>query len=184
MHIKELWSPPSYAINLYMLIHSQAAIRRKHSFFTGESGALERYPELTVSILQVVGTNCTKSWDLGHQQSSKIMPVCLLPSHQCMQNEPSDTCHKAVPWLLGSLPFVSLFFGNLKPGRKVVKAEGANLVPRGAHSPSLRHENKILTLPTVWQPTQSACIWGTLTDSLLWRAVSENLLCIVTSAFL
>lgn len=114
------------------------------------------------------GTNCTKSCYLGHQKSSTIMPVCLLPSHQCTQNEPSDTWDKAVPLFLGSLPFVSLLFRNLKPGRKVVKAEGANPVPRGAYSPSLGHkENKILTLPTIWQPTQSACVWGTVTDSLL-----------------
>lgn len=184
-YIKELWSPPSYAINLYMLIHSQAPIRRKQFLYWRIWSTRKISWVHGMHPANCGDTNCAKSWGLGHQQSSKIMPVCLLPSHQCMQNEPSDMCDKVVLLLLGSLPFVSWLFGNLKPGRKVVKPEGANLGPRGAHSPSLWHkQNKILTLPTVRQPIQSACVWGTVTDSLLWRAVFENLFCMVTSALL
>lgn len=37
---------------------------------------------------------------LGQQQSSKIMPVCLLPPHQCTQNEPLGMCDKVVNYCL------------------------------------------------------------------------------------
>jgi len=91
------------------------------------------------------------------------MPVCLLPSHQCMQNEPSDTCDKAVPLLLGSLPFVSLL-QKFKTRRKV-KAEGANLSGTQGEqiinfALCMKNYTKCMCLGNCdWQPLVKGCVW-------------------------
>lgn len=138
-----------------------------------------------VCILQIVGTQTAPSLEiLVINNPPKLCQFAFCCHTSVCRMSPRTHVIKWCSYCLALFPFVSWLFGNLKPGRKVVKPEGANLGPRAAHSPLWHKQNKILTLPTVRQPIQSACVWGTVTDSLLWRAVFENLFCMVTSALL
>lgn len=88
-----------------------------------------------------------RSWSSTILQYYTSLPFALTPVYA--QRAQTHVIKQSSYFLL---LFLLLSDFGKKTGRKVVKAEGANLVPKGAHSPSLSHkDNKMLALPNIWQ---------------------------------